>query len=538
MLDLKIINGQVIDGTGAPSCQADVGVRDGKIVLGSGEDAREILDARGKYVCPGFVDAHSHGDGILGTVYGRMCKACQGITTEVAGQCGESMAPVVPGHLEDLKAVVAGDVVDYPEEMEGFTDYRTYFNWVSRRPLSANIRLLTGHSSLRAGVMGYQDRRPDKPEMEQMKMLLREAMEQGSLGLSSGLIYAPGCYADREELTELCRVVAEYGGIYTSHMRNESDDVVNGVKEALTIGREAGVPVFISHHKICGVPNWGKSVETLKLVEEARQAGQQVTLDQYPYLASMTNMSAVVPPDHFGEGAAALARRLGERGKGDRLWRKIAGEIENRQDFENQYRNCGGWENILISSLPETKEYEGMTVAEAARRMGRDGTDAYLELFVRNKGRGNFIYFSMCEEDLCRIFQNPNVCVGTDGLCRGMEEKGHPRAWSSFPHAIAYFQKEKKLLTLEEMIHKITLLPAQRTFLEGRGAIRDGWAADLVILDYDHLEDRADYLHSNVPAGGIDCVLVNGQIVYQDGRLTGKMPGRLLRRGYREDKKC
>ena len=203
--------------------------------------------------------------------------------------------------------------------------------------------------------------------MEQMKMLLREAMEQGSLGLSSGLIYAPGCYADREELTELCRVVAEYGGIYTSHMRNESDDVVNGVKEALTIGREAGVPVFISHHKICGVPNWGKSVETLKLVEEARQAGQQVTLDQYPYLASMTNMSAVVPPDHFGEGAAALARRLGERGKGDGLWRKIAGEIENRQDFENQYRNCGGWEHILISSLPETKEYEGMTVAEAAR---------------------------------------------------------------------------------------------------------------------------------------------------------------------------
>ena len=179
-----------------------------------------------------------------------------------------------------------------------------------------------------------------------------------------------------------------------------------------------------------------------------------------------------------------------------------------------------------------------MTVAEAARRMGRDGTDAYLELFVRNKGRGNFIYFSMCEEDLCRIFQDPNVCVGTDGLCRAMEEKGHPRAWSSFPHAIAYFQKEKKLLTLEEMIHKITLLPAQRTFLEGRGAIRDGWAADLVILDYDHLEDRADYLHSNVPAGGIDCVLVNGQIVYQDGRLTGKTPGRLLRRGYREDKKC
>ena len=177
MLDLKIVNGRVIDGTGTPAYEGDVGVKNGKIVLGSREEAREILDARGKYVCPGFVDAHSHGDGILGTVYGRMCKGCQGITTEVAGQCGESMAPVVPGHLEDLKAVVAGDVVDYPEEMEGFTDYRTYFNWVSRRPLSANIRLLTGHSSLRAGVMGYQDRRPDKSEMEQRKMLLREAME-------------------------------------------------------------------------------------------------------------------------------------------------------------------------------------------------------------------------------------------------------------------------------------------------------------------------------------------------------------------------
>lgn len=529
MLDLKIINGTIIDGTGDPAYKGDVGVKNGQIILPAEGEAREEMEASGKYVCPGFVDAHSHGDGILGTDYAAMCKVCQGITTEIAGQCGESMAPVVPGREEEIKAVIAGDVVSYPKELETFTSYEPYFRWIERIPLAPNLRVLVGHSTLRAGVMGYENRRASAKDMAEMKRLLKDGMEQGALGMSSGLIYPPGCYGDAEELIELCKVVAEYGGIYTSHIRNESDDVEAAVKEALKIGREAGVPVFLSHHKVCGVPNWGKSVKTLRLVEEARAAGQQVTLDQYPYLASMTNMSAVIPPDYFEEGAAALAVSLGDETKGADLRRRIGRDIENRQDFENQYRNCGGWDQIMISSLPVTTEYEGMTVKEAAQAMGKTGTEAYLELFEKNTGAGNFIYFSMCEEDLCRIFSNPNVCVGTDGLCRSMEEKGHPRAWSSFPHAIAYFQKEKQLLPLEEMIHRLTLLPAERTFLEHRGAVKNGWAADLVILDYERLTDRADYIHSNVPAEGIDCVIVNGQVVYREGKLTGRMPGRLLR---------
>ena len=530
MLDLKIVNGTIIDGTGDPAYEGDIGVKEGRIVLPAEGEARQVIDASGKYVCPGFVDAHSHGDGILGSDFGALCKVSQGITTEVAGQCGESMAPVRPGRVEEAKAVIAGDVVSYPREFETFTGYGPYFRWIEHIPLAQNIMLLAGHSTLRAGVMGYQNRKAGPKEIEEMKRLLRDAMEQGVLGMSSGLIYPPGCYADTEELIELCKVVAEYGGIYTSHIRNESDNVTEAVREALEIGRKAGAPVFLSHHKVCGVQNWGKSRETLRLVEEARAAGQQVTLDQYPYLASMTNMSAVIPPDYFEEGAAALAERLRDKADKSDLRQRIGWEIENRQDFENQYRNCGGWDQIMISSLPMTAEYEGMTVKEAAAVMGKTGTETYLELFAKNGGAGNFIYFSMCEEDLCRIFSNPNVCVGTDGLCRGMEGKEHPRAWSSFSRAIAYFQKEKQLLTLEEMIHRLTMLPAERTFLEQRGAVKDGWAADLLILDYEKLEDRADYVHSNVPAGGIDCVIVNGQTVYREGKLTGQMPGRLLRR--------
>lgn len=527
MFDLIIKNATIVDGTGAPSYLGTIGVQNGKIVMDpSDAQAEQVIDATGKHLCPGFIDAHSHGDLVLGYNYAKLCKVSQGITTEITGQCGASMAPVVGAHLQELKGVLSVGTSTYPDEFPEFTTFERYCQCVDHTDMAANMKVLVGHGSLRVGVMGYQNRRATPKELEVMKTMLRDGMENGAFGMSSGLIYSPSCYADTEELIELCKVVAEYSGIYATHMRNESYDVVNSVKEALRIGREAGVQVFISHHKACGIPNWGASRETLRLIEEAKAAGQAVTLDQYPYLASMTNINAVIPPKYFAKGVEGLAEIV----KDPEIRARIKTEIlDPATNFENQYLNCGGWEHIMISSLPVTREYEGLTFAEAAVKCGKDGFDTYFDILSANHGVGICIYFSMCEEDLCRIISCEDAVVGTDGLCRAMEEKGHPRAWGTFPHAICYFHKQKKLFTLEEMIHKITQLPAERTMLDNKGAIKDGWDADLVIFDYEKLEDKANYINSNISAEGIEYVIVNGEIVYHGKKLTGKNPGKLIR---------
>ncbi|MGM9662956.1 MAG: amidohydrolase family protein [Oscillospiraceae bacterium] len=519
-------NVTVVDGTGAPAYKASVGAKDGRIVLtDAGAEARQVIDGTGLHLCPGFIDTHSHGDLVFGTDFGRLCKISQGITTEIGGQCGSSMFPIRRGHEEEVKGVLSVGTIDFPEQFMELTSFEKYIDYVNHLPLSGNAKMLLGHGSLRVSVMGYQNRPCTKEELDIMKASVREAMEHGAFGISSGLIYSPSCYADTEELIELSKVVAEYGGVYATHMRNESYDVVKSVKEALRIGREAGVPVFISHHKVQGRPNWGLSEETLRLVAEARAQGQQVTMDQYPYLASMTNINAVVPPKYFAESVSGLARYAADPVMREKMKADI---LDPNTPFENQYINCGGWENIQISSLLKTPQYDGMTIAEAAEARGQDGFDAYFDLLAENEGNGTAIYFSMCEEDLCRIFMSPDTVVGTDGLFRTWGEKVHPRAWGTFPHAICYFHKEKKLLSLEEMIRKITLLPAERTMLRNKGAIREGWDADMVLFDYDKLQDKADYKHSNEYSEGIEYVVVNGKIAYHDKKLTEEHPGRLI----------
>jgi N-acyl-D-amino-acid deacylase len=359
-----------------------------------------------------------------------------------------------------------------------------------------------------------------------MKSAVREAMEHGAFGISSGLIYSPSCFADTDELIELCKVVAEYGGVYETHMRNESDNVVESVKEAIRIGREAGLPVCISHHKVQGRPNWGLSAETLKLIDEAVASGQKVTTDQYPYLASMTSMNAIIPPAYFGDNLRGLTEKL----KNPDIRAKVKAEILNPETgFENQYINCGGFENIMIAALPQTPEYDGMTISEVSDAYGKDVFEMLFDLLVKNECIGSCIYFSMCEEDMCRIFMDPNTVVGTDGIYTFRGQKAHPRAWGTFPHAICYFHKQKQLVSLPEMIRKITLLPAQRAMIANKGAIKEGWDADLVVFDYDKLEDKADYSNTDIKCEGIEYVIVNGQVVYHDKKLTGRYPGRLIR---------
>lgn len=528
-MELLIKNATIVDGTKKPAYKGNIGVENGKLVLNPSEEssAEEVIDAQGRYVAPGFIDAHSHGDGVFGTNFGRLCKTSQGVTTEITGQCGAAMFPVNPEHKAEMLGCISTIVRDLPEEFDSFTDLKSYAKYVDQVGLTANTKIYIGHGSLRVSVMGYQNRKCTEAELGEMKDKIREAMEAGALGLSSGLIYSPSCFADTEELIELCKVVAEYGGIYATHMRDESGRIVEAVKEALRIGKEANVPVFISHHKIQGRPNWGLCKETLALVDEAKKDGVKVTLDQYPYLASMTNINAIIPPAYFGKGGVeGLAEMCRQPDVREQMKKDI---LSADTPFDNQYLNCGGFDHILISSLKKTNRYNGMTIAEMAKERGQDVFDALFDVLAENDAEGTAIYFSMCEEDLCDIFMYPDTVVGSDGLYRFEGERSHPRAWGTFPHAICYFQKEKQLVSLEEMIYKMTLLPCERLDIENKGAIKEGWDADLVIFDYDKLQDKATYKTPDVITEGIEYVIVNGEIVYHDGKLTGRYPGKFIR---------
>lgn len=526
-MDTIIRNITIVDGSGAPAFVGNVGIREGKVYVNPADtDAKNIIDGTGKHICPGFIDSHSHGDQILGQPQAKLSKVSQGITTELAGQCGGSMFPIDAKTIDMAKGLLAIGTLSFPEEMPTWVDGKSYFDWAHKVPLAANMKLFIGHTTLRIAVMGYDNRRPTDAEMKRMKDLVRDAMEQGAMGLSSGLIYAPGGYGDVEELSELCKVVAEYNGFYATHMRSESDYLVEAVEEALEIGRRSGAKVWISHHKACGRANWGKIQKTLQLIDEANAAGMQVTVDHYPYTANMTNLNIPIPPKYFQtNGVDGVVELL----KDPEARKQIQADMEKENcGYDNFYQNAGGFEGIFVSGCPELPEADGKFVSDYAKEIGKDSFNAYFDIIQANGGKANGIYYTISEDDLCAIIQNPNACVGTDGNCRSMEEKTHPRTFGTFPRAIRRYHKELKLLSLEEIIRKITSFPAQRAGLENKGLIADGYDADLVLFNYEELTDRADYLHSTELAAGIEAVFVNGEVVYRDGKLTGANPGKLI----------
>ena len=530
MLDLLIRDVDLVDGTGKPAYHGSLGVKDGRITFAvAGEAARETVEATGLTLCPGFIDAHSHGDLSIGTPHGTISKVSQGVTTEIGGQCGQSAFPVDPRFLREI-----GDVMAFSPDFarmpyDRFSDLSAFLRYARTLPLSNNMTSLIGHNTLRASVMGVENRAPTPQELGRMKERLQAAMEQGALGLSSGLVYIPGAYSQTEELIELCKVIRPYGGVYATHMRDEARHVVESVREAIAIAEQAGVPLVISHHKVCGRPFWGKSEETLRLIDEAAARGVKVMLDQYPYEANMTALDVCIPPQYFSEGLEAMLDKLR-----DQSWRaKIAAEMNDPDGgYDNFYLNCGGFSGVFISVSPQVPEAEGLTVAEYAAHLGKPEMDTYFDLLLANKGKGNGIYFAMDPAEVERIYCHPRTMVGSDGLCFSLQQKGHPRAFSTFIRPLTQFV-QKGLVTFEEAIHKQTGLSAGFWDLPGKGRLAEGFDADLVLLDRAALEDRASYQNSNERAGGVRAVYVQGTCIYRDGELTGAHPGRFLRRGER-----
>ena len=526
-MELLIKNASILDGTGKAAYLGNVGIENGKLILENlPETADQIIDATGKFVAPGFIDTHSHGDELIGGAsFGDLCKVNQGVTTQIAGQCGHTFAPTSAGH--QLDPVISVESVN-PQltalRQQGLS-WTGFMDFADSVPKVTNFKFFVGFDAIRVAVMGYDNRRPTAEEMEQMKRLLKEAMECGAGGMSSGLAYVPAAYSDTQELIELARVMAPYGGIYTTHMRNESYDLLASVEEAIEIGRQAGVSVNISHFKVMGRSNWGKHWDAIRAIEKAREEGIHITCDQYPYNCSMTTYTPCMPPWHFAGGKDQLIENLKQPAFRQQVKEEM---LDPATDYENLYLNAGGWDGITICTSPNVPKAEGLTITDYAKTVGKDPFDAYFDLVIENHGAGTAVYHSISDDDIYDIIRLPYVMVGSDGIVNSRQEKCHPRGWGTMVRAICEFTKNNRILPLETLIHRITEMPALRYKLQNKGVIRHGYDADLVIFDYEKLSDNATYTDPTALAGGIEYVLINGKIVYHNGILTGETPGKLL----------
>lgn len=521
MLDWRIRNARIVDGSGNPWFRGDVGVQAGRVVavgnLGSDRAACE-LDAADRCLSPGFIDAHTHSDFSLPRFPRAESRISQGVTTEVGGNCGFSPFPVEPSRLDllrDSSSFIATNLAwDWRSAAE-------FFRHLEGKPLSLNVVSLVAHGAVRVAVMGFDNRPPTTAELRRMEGLVAEAMEAGAAGLSSGLAYAPGIFSEPAEMAALCRVVARYGGIYATHMRDQGAELLDSVEESLRVGREAGVPVQISHHKAMGEAYWGRVRDSLARVDAARRAGQDVTLDVYPYTAVSTTVTRFLPTWTLEGGVGALLARLGAAGTRTRVLEEAGRDTSVK------------WENVLIAALrkPEHARYEGMTLEALGREMGRPPLTAAVDLIVADEAPFPIIRFIMAEEDVRTVLRHPAVMIGSDGyaIAPALGSKPHPRSYGTFTRVLGEYVREQRVLPLEEAVRKMTSFPASRFGLADRGLIRPGHMADLTCFDPGSVRDAATFADPHQYSTGIAWVMVRGHIVWQDGRDTGTVAGRVLR---------
>jgi len=532
LYDLVIRNGRVVDGSGAPWFYADVAVAGGKIVAVGrllSCEAKSTYDAQGKTVAPGFIDMHSHSDAPLLVNNRSESKVRQGVTTEVIGNCGTSLGPVPKEKI----AVISDQML---REYRGavvwdWSSMGEYLARLERSGISVNVVPQVGHGTVRRVVMDYDNRPPTSRELQEMKDLIRSAMEDGVPGFSTGLTYTPSGYANTEEIIELAKVVAEYGGFYTNHMRNESDLLLGSVTETIRIGEEAGLPAHIVHLKATGRHNWGKSLDALELVDRARARGVDVTCDQYPYHALSTGLGALMPPWAAAGGRHEFLARLGDASTRARMRE----EIEQGTPDWASYCKGVGWDNVMVARCSPSPAAEGRTIGELAQEAGKDAFDYAFDILKSSDLNVGVIVFAMSEDDVARVMAHPVVMPGSDGsglapyglLGRGVP---HPRNYGTFARVLGHFVREKKVMRLEEAVRKMTSLPAARAGITGRGLLKPGFWADVTVFDPATIADAATFTKPHQYARGIDWVFVNGELVVDHESHTGRTPGRVLRR--------
>jgi N-acyl-D-amino-acid deacylase len=519
MFDLLIRNAQIIDGSGKQPFSGDLAVQGDRIAdIGDlpRADARTVINANGACLSPGFIDVHSHSDTYLLIEPSSPSKTTQGISTEVVGNCGASGAPIHP------PARMPSDWADkkYPAHWNSVAEYRKVLEQVKPAP---NVVLLAGHNTLRGGVAGYENRMMTPEELHLARQRLRAALSEGASGFSTGLIYPPGMFAPREEIIELCKVVAEAGGIYTSHMRSEGSGLLAAIEEAIDIGRKSGVRVEISHLKTSGRKNWPLLDNALSLIRQARKQGQDIAADRYPYNFSSTNMDSVLPAwAQEGTREDVLARL------------KSPSSRQRILDALSENRSPAEWARVSIGSTfqPEALQFRGRPVTELAGMLKVPPAEAVLHLLEQDSLRTSAFFFGMSEENMLAILSEPYVMVGCDASLRAPEgplgqDYPHPRAYGTFPRFLRMVL-DGKLLSLPEAVRKITSLPAEHFRLKNRGVIRKNACADLVVFDPAVIRDQATCASPHQFSTGILHLIVNGVPTLQDGKLTGIRGGRFL----------
>lgn len=521
MLDLLLKNAVIIDGTGNPGYRGDIAISDGIIKeIGSRtEEARETIDVEGLVISPGFIDTHSHSDLFLIHEPDSLPKIMQGITTEIIGQDGLGEAPIRPEHVQEWRKYLSGLNGDPPVEWS-WSSFKDYIDIIEDKVTSVNVAGLVGHGNLRLLAMGMDDRKPTENELDEMKKLLRESLDGGAIGMSTGLIYAPCVYAETQELVELCKVVADYSGVFVVHMRNEGDRLLESIEEILTIAKGSSVHCHISHFKAGGAKNWGKSREALERLMKAQAQGLKVSYDQYPYTAGSTFLSSLIPSWVHDGGVDRLLERL--------LDPKIREKIRVEYGDRVQTGRITGWDKILVTYVesPENKRFEGKTLEEIAGLRGQPPVDALMDLVLEESNMASMASFTMSEEDVKRIMKHPLGMICTDGLLLG---KPHPRAYGAFPRVLGYYVREQGILPLEEAIWRMTSNPCSVFGLGKRGQVKPGYIADLVVFDPATVIDTSTYQEPRAYPKGIIHVIVSGKIAVRDGNYTEVRNGKTIR---------
>ena len=528
--DVLIRGGHVVDGSGNPWVNADVGVLGDRIVFIGRADAKatakRTIDATGLIVAPGFIDMLGQSELNLLVDRQAYSKLSQGITTEITGE-GNSVAP--------MNEMIRNEGRDFFQHYKLTPDWLTlneYFDRLIRQGSGINLGTYVGAATVRQMVIGNEQRDATPEELKAMQEIVGDAMSDGAMGLSTALIYAPGNYAKTEELIALAKPAAEAGGIYATHMRSEGDAEMAGLDETFRIAREAGIPVEIFHLKVSGKQNWGKMQQVLDAIERARASGLDIAADQYPYIAAATSLGAVIPPAYHRGGVDAFVARL----KDPQQRAAIRAEVTSGRNFENLWTSVSGPSGILVNNIldPALKKYEGKTVAQIAEMDKKDPLDVLMDLVAADHDNTGAVYFIINEDDLKLAMRQPWVSVDNDYGALNVtgplgDQKPHPRAWGSFPRVLGRYVREQKVLRMEDAVRKFTSLPAQRLHLNKRGLIRTDYFADITIFDPAKVNDVATFEDSNRPSVGIEYVLVNGTVALEHGKATGQMAGRPLR---------
>jgi dihydroorotase/N-acyl-D-amino-acid deacylase len=527
--DLVITNGHIIDGTGSPWYSGDIGVRDGKVAaIGNLATAprKRTIDAAGKVVAPGFIDMLGQSELSILVDPRLPSKIYQGITTEITGE-GSSIAP-----LSD--AIIQSDRSGY-EHYKITPDWRTfrqYFARLEKQGMGINLATYVGATQVRRMVLGDEDKQPTPGQLEQMKALIREAMKDGAVGVSTALQYPPAPYAKTEELIALAAEGGKFGGIYSTHMRSESDSVLDAIDEALRIGREAHVPLEIWHLKVAGKENWGRMPEVVAKINAARAAGADVTADTYAYTAWFNDFSAFIPPWAHDGGNTKLVECLKDPATRDRIRKDM---LTPSKDWDNEWQEIPGPEAIMIGVVqnPKLLPLQGKRLSEIAKLWNKDAIDALFDFLIDDPSAGVAV-FGMSQPDVTLALQQPWVAIDNDSSGTSPEgilgeEHPHPRAYGTFPRILRKYVREENVLTLEDAIRKFSALPAQRLRLTDRGVLKAGMWADVVIFDPATVRDLATFDNPNQLSEGMEYVLVNGVPVIDQGKMTGALPGKVVR---------